>query len=124
MKNEELVVLTTEDSSTEFLIQKKLLIDTSDWFEKALQDNFVEGQQGRLIFPDTDELTLTNFVYWLFHRTMMPWNWRLPGSTNDDYGVQFKLWERLSVRSWAFADRHFLPEVSLLSDGSKRSWSC
>lgn len=93
----------TEKPPKEYRIQRTLLINASEWFDKALRNDWKEGQDRKLSFPGTDPQVVEVFLYYLICG-VKPFD-------IDDIDDGTPGCQRLAVRIWIFGDEHFLPKL-------------
>lgn len=105
-----MITISGTDASASYHIQRILLSNASPWFEKALSERFKEGQECVLRLSETDDETISLFLYWLIHGKVA-----LPASDtmkrDEEGGLPLHSAQRSAVRLWVFGDQHFLPQL-------------
>lgn len=94
-------------------MQKAVLCGASEYFSKALQPSFREGQENVLHLPGCNKDVFELFLYWLCHRTL-PNLYEIVEEVDlcSSEQKQFynKQTERLIVL-WAFSDASLMPKL-------------
>lgn len=113
LKDDVLVSIILENSHETFTIQKTLLSDASEYFNKALNGGFKEAQKHVMRLPGCDIETLHLFMYWLYKHdlpdvvTIVD---ELPSRTTETKARVTELQLKL-VRLWTFADKYLMPKL-------------
>lgn len=70
LQTDELIAVGPDDDGPVFKVQKQLLLDASDYFEKVLSGGFQEASQRRIRLPGTDLETTKLLVWWLCRKSL------------------------------------------------------
>ncbi|PIA89413.1 hypothetical protein CB0940_07146 [Cercospora beticola] len=63
------LIIGNSQAAMSVQVQQSVLEAVSPWFQKALRDQvFVEGQTGKILFPEDDPASWEIFLYWLLRR--------------------------------------------------------
>lgn len=110
--HDELITVNLEGCLETFIVSKALLCKASDYFIKALDENFVEGQSRTLKLPGCSVDTFRVFLYYAINQNLP----RMRVTSRDQFAtLDAALWHRmknLMVRASVFADFILMPEFA------------
>lgn len=112
-----MVTIQPQDSDEIFLVQRALLIQASEYFQKALKGHYAETERRVLRLPGCDTPTLQLFLYWLYHRTLPCFGEAqsilyVKHGSKSDIALKNAIDHQIKLfRLWGFAEAYLLPRL-------------
>lgn len=115
---DQLVAIQVDDAEETYFVPKHILLKSSEYFEGALQGQFIETKQQKLRLPGCDTTTLHLFLNWLCNRTLSTLCDELyeltDGDVEDDSQEVRQAASKLQVilvKLWVFGEAYLMPKL-------------
>ena len=109
-QNDQLITIVLQDTGDRFHVQKALVCNASEYFTRALQPSFQEGQADVIHLQSCETDTFKLFLYWLCNRVLPPTAYepQHPWTWTEESQKALQKQQMALTKLWIFAESRFI----------------